>query len=120
MASAAKHVLNDPATLVVDSLKGLAILNPEIKLDEASRGKAFLVTAESRISLTTANVQLSTDPMTLESPYSQVVDQDTSPLTPALSAKDYSMLPSAETSLPRPMSLKSDVVSIWSPRIKGP
>jgi dihydroxyacetone kinase len=38
MASAAKHVLNDPATLVVDSLKGLATLNPEIKLDEASRG----------------------------------------------------------------------------------
>jgi len=38
MASAAKHVLNDPATLVVDSLKGLATLNPDIKLDEASRG----------------------------------------------------------------------------------
>jgi len=38
MASAAKHVLNDPATLVVDSLKGLATLNPDIKLDEAARG----------------------------------------------------------------------------------
>jgi dihydroxyacetone kinase len=39
MASAAKHVLNDPATLVVDSLKGLATLNPEVKFDEASRGE---------------------------------------------------------------------------------
>ena len=38
-SAAAKHVLNDPATLVVDSLKGLATLNPEIKLDEASRGE---------------------------------------------------------------------------------
>lgn len=38
MASASKHVLNDPATLVVDSLKGLATLNPQIKLDEAARG----------------------------------------------------------------------------------
>jgi hypothetical protein len=42
MASAAKHVLNDPATLVVDSLKGLATLNPDIKLDEASRGESSL------------------------------------------------------------------------------
>ena len=41
MASAAKHVLNDPATLVVDSLKGLATLNPDIKLDEAARGTPF-------------------------------------------------------------------------------
>lgn len=40
MSSAAKHVLNDPATLVVDSLKGLATLNPEVKLDEASRGES--------------------------------------------------------------------------------
>lgn len=33
-----KHLLNDPATLVVDSLKGLVNLNPNIKLDEAQRG----------------------------------------------------------------------------------
>lgn len=47
MASASKHVLNDPATLVVDSLKGLATLNPEIKLDEASRGESGLRALES-------------------------------------------------------------------------
>ena len=39
MATAAKHVVNDPANLVVESLKGLATVNPEIKLDEASRGE---------------------------------------------------------------------------------
>jgi hypothetical protein len=33
-----KHVLNTPQTLVVDSLKGLVALNPNIKLDEAQRG----------------------------------------------------------------------------------
>lgn len=40
-SAAAKHVLNDPATLVVDSLKGLATLNPEVKLDEASRSESL-------------------------------------------------------------------------------
>jgi hypothetical protein len=34
-----KHVLNSPQTLVVDSLKGLVALNPNIKLDEAQRGE---------------------------------------------------------------------------------
>jgi hypothetical protein len=34
-----KHVLNDPATLVVDSLKGLAALNPDIQVDEGQRGE---------------------------------------------------------------------------------
>lgn len=51
MSSAAKHVLNDPATLVVDSLKGLATLNPEVKLDEASRGESVpsgLVSQDSK------------------------------------------------------------------------
>lgn len=38
MASASKHVVNDPANLVVESLKGLATLNPAVKLDEAARG----------------------------------------------------------------------------------
>jgi hypothetical protein len=33
-----KHVLNEPSTLVVDSLKGLVALNPFIHLDEAQRG----------------------------------------------------------------------------------
>lgn len=33
-----KHLLNTPQTLVVDSLKGLATLNPNVKLDEAQRG----------------------------------------------------------------------------------
>ncbi|ORY33982.1 Dak1 domain-domain-containing protein [Naematelia encephala] len=37
MAHAPKHLVNDPATLVVDSLKGLAVLNPEVKLDETHR-----------------------------------------------------------------------------------
>jgi dihydroxyacetone kinase len=48
MASAAKHVLNDPATLVVDSLKGLATLNPEVKFDEASRGEYYPLYFNSR------------------------------------------------------------------------
>lgn len=38
----AKHVLNEPANLVVDSLKGLVVLNPNIKLDEAQRGESVL------------------------------------------------------------------------------
>ena len=37
-----KHVLNDPSTLVVDSLKGLAQLNPGIHFDEAHRGMSWL------------------------------------------------------------------------------
>ncbi|WVQ85069.1 dihydroxyacetone kinase [Cryptococcus sp. DSM 104549] len=37
MAPAHKHLLNTPQTLVVDSLKGLATLNPAVKLDEAQR-----------------------------------------------------------------------------------
>lgn len=32
-----KHLVNDPSTLVVDSLKGLATLNPTIQFDEAQR-----------------------------------------------------------------------------------
>jgi hypothetical protein len=51
MASAAKHVLNDPATLVVDSLKGLATLNPDIKLDEAARGTSILKAWDQRADL---------------------------------------------------------------------
>jgi hypothetical protein len=35
----AKHILgNDPSTLVLDSLKGLCELNPQLALDETSRG----------------------------------------------------------------------------------
>lgn len=35
----AKHILNSPATLVLDSLKGLVALNPHVGLDEAQRGE---------------------------------------------------------------------------------
>ena len=38
-ASAAKHLVNDPANLVVESLRGLAQLNPTVKFDEAQRGE---------------------------------------------------------------------------------
>ncbi|WWC99517.1 dihydroxyacetone kinase [Kwoniella sp. B9012] len=37
MAPQHKHLLNNPATLVVDSLKGLVNLNPEVKFDEGQR-----------------------------------------------------------------------------------
>ncbi|WVW82122.1 dihydroxyacetone kinase [Kwoniella bestiolae CBS 10118] len=37
MAPQHKHLLNNPATLVVDSLKGLVNLNPNIKFDEGQR-----------------------------------------------------------------------------------
>ncbi|OCF45289.1 dihydroxyacetone kinase [Kwoniella heveanensis CBS 569] len=37
MAPAQKHLLNDASTLVVDSLKGLAQLNPNVKFDEGQR-----------------------------------------------------------------------------------
>ena len=39
----AKHLLNDPSTLVVESLKGLVTLNPNAKLDEAQRGVYLLL-----------------------------------------------------------------------------
>lgn len=33
-----KHLTNDPATLVVDSLKGLCLLNPHVRVDEKYKG----------------------------------------------------------------------------------
>lgn len=35
--SASKHVVNDPRQLVNESLRGLAMLNPAIKVDEVNR-----------------------------------------------------------------------------------
>jgi len=35
---AAKHLLNEPSTLVVDSLTGLANSNPRVKLDVQQKG----------------------------------------------------------------------------------
>ncbi|KAI9639780.1 putative dihydroxyacetone kinase 1 [Dioszegia hungarica] len=49
--SAHKHVLNTPQTLVVDSLKGLVALNPNIKLDEAQRVIYRPTGAEPRVTL---------------------------------------------------------------------
>ncbi|WVQ71012.1 dihydroxyacetone kinase [Cryptococcus sp. DSM 104548] len=49
MAPAHKHLLNTPQTLVVDSLKGLATLNPEVKLDEAQR--VIYTPASDRVAL---------------------------------------------------------------------
>jgi hypothetical protein len=34
-----KHLVNDPKTIVIDSLKGLTALNPNIKLNESQKGK---------------------------------------------------------------------------------
>ena len=34
----AKHFLNDPDTLVLDSLKGLCALNPQLALDTENKG----------------------------------------------------------------------------------
>ncbi|CAD6564756.1 MAG: Dihydroxyacetone kinase 2 [Tremellales sp. Tagirdzhanova-0007] len=50
MAPAHKHVLNDPQTLVLDSLKGLVDLNPFISFDEAQR-VIYTQSSKSRVSL---------------------------------------------------------------------
>ncbi|OWZ54727.1 dihydroxyacetone kinase [Cryptococcus neoformans c45] len=50
MAPAQKHLLNTPQTLVVDSLKGLATLNPNVKLDEAQR-VIYTPPTESKVAL---------------------------------------------------------------------
>ena len=39
---AAKHFLNDPETLVVDSLQGLCALNPQLGLDTENKGGCSL------------------------------------------------------------------------------
>ncbi|TYJ57598.1 hypothetical protein B9479_001680 [Cryptococcus floricola] len=49
MAPAHKHLLNTPQTLVVDSLKGLATVNPNVKLDEAQR--VIYTPASDRVAL---------------------------------------------------------------------
>ena len=38
-ALSAKHFLNDPDTLVLDSLRGLCALNPQLALDVKDKGK---------------------------------------------------------------------------------
>ena len=38
----AKHFLNDPDTLVLDSLKGLCALNPQLALDTENKGGCSL------------------------------------------------------------------------------
>ncbi|WVR05765.1 dihydroxyacetone kinase [Kwoniella sp. DSM 27419] len=50
MAPAHKHLLNDPSTLVVDSLKGLVQLNPNIKFDEGQR-VIYAPPAKQRVAL---------------------------------------------------------------------
>ncbi|WWC86097.1 dihydroxyacetone kinase [Kwoniella dendrophila CBS 6074] len=50
MAPQHKHLLNNPATLVVDSLKGLVNNNPNIKFDEGQR-VIYKPSTKSRVSL---------------------------------------------------------------------
>ncbi|WWC66556.1 dihydroxyacetone kinase [Kwoniella pini CBS 10737] len=50
MAPQHKHLLNNPATLVVDSLKGLVNNNPNVKFDEAQR-VIYTPSNGSRVSL---------------------------------------------------------------------
>ncbi|ORX36613.1 putative dihydroxyacetone kinase 1 [Kockovaella imperatae] len=49
MTSGAKHLVNDPSNLVIESLRGLARLNPKIRLDEAQR--VIYLPASDRVSL---------------------------------------------------------------------
>jgi hypothetical protein len=38
MAFSSKHLLNDPKDLVVDSLRGHCLINPNLALDESLKG----------------------------------------------------------------------------------
>ena len=38
MLGSDKHFLNSPSSLVVDSLKGLCLTNPAVKLDATNKG----------------------------------------------------------------------------------
>ncbi len=40
----AKHFLNDPETLVVESLQGLCTLNPQLGFEKENKGALFFVT----------------------------------------------------------------------------
>lgn len=48
---ASKHVINEPRELVNESLKGLARLNPSIKVDEASRVVVLAKVPKGRVAL---------------------------------------------------------------------
>ena len=41
----AKHFLNDPETLVVDSLQGLCTLNPQLGFEKENKGAPFFATS---------------------------------------------------------------------------
>lgn len=41
-APAAKHFLNNPASLVLDSLQGLCALNPQVTLDSQNKSEPII------------------------------------------------------------------------------
>ena len=57
MAFSSKHLLNDPKDLVIDSLRGLCRINPNLALDESDKG--FPQTLQFSISMTDCLIQWS-------------------------------------------------------------